>query len=171
MSKPVFLIGFMGSGKTTIGKKLARRLNKKFIDLDQLLVEQAGMSIPTIFEIHGEEHFRTLESKLLKEQIHHDTIVSTGGGSPCYFDNMDWMNKHGIPLHLNMSPKALYDRLRQSNIASRPALKGLEGEDLLTFIEEKLAERMPFYERAAIQVDQINTSLDHICALITNHDH
>jgi len=170
MSKPVFLIGFMGSGKTTLGKKLASRLNKKFIDLDQLLVERVGMSIPEYFEQHGEANFRTLESQLLKEQTTEDTIVSTGGGSPCFFDNMEWMKQNGLPLYLNLSAKALYDRLRQSNIASRPALKGLQGEDLLAFVTEKLAERAPFYEKATLHVDQINTSIENISILIENHD-
>lgn len=171
MSKPVFLIGFMGSGKTTLGKKLASRLNRKFIDLDQLLVERVGMSIPAYFEAHGEADFRALESKILKEQIAEDTIVSTGGGSPCYFDNMDWMKDNGIPLYLNLSAKALFDRLRQSNIANRPALKGLEGEALLAFITEKLAERAPFYEQAAIHIDQLNTPIESISTLIESHGH
>lgn len=169
MDKPIFLIGFMGSGKTTWGKKLANRLHKEFVDLDHVLVEKIGMSIPAYFQMYGEQKFRELESATLKEQITPNTVISTGGGSPCYYDNMAWINENGLSLYLYLSPKALYGRLSQSKIESRPALKGLQGEDLLAFIDEKLAERAPFYAQAHIQIDQINASLDSICQQIENY--
>lgn len=169
MGKPIFLIGFMGSGKTTWGKKLANRLQKQFVDLDQLIVQQVGMSIPEYFERYGEEQFRIVESKILKEQLNPDTIISTGGGSPCYFDNMDWINSHGLSVYLSLSPKALFTRLQQSNIANRPALKGLQGEALLAFIEEKLAARAPFYNQAQLRVDQMNATIDSIIQQIENY--
>lgn len=170
MDKPIFLIGFMGSGKTTLGKKLAKQLNKEFIDLDERIVKQIGISIPEYFELHGEENFRLLESKLLKEQSTENTVVSTGGGSPCYFDNMEWIRRNGIALYLHLTPNALFSRLQQSNINSRPALRGLQGESLLSFIQEKLNERAPFYQQAHIQIDQINTPLDIICQSIKNYE-
>jgi len=160
MNRPIFLIGFMGSGKTTLGRKLANYLQKDFIDLDQLIVERVGMSIPEYFEKNGEHQFRMLESQILKEQTAHHVVISTGGGSPCYFDNMDWILANGMAVYLHLTPKALHARLQQSKISNRPALKGLSGEELLQFIEEKLAEREPFYTRAHLHIDQLNTSVE-----------
>ena len=170
MDKPIFLIGFMGSGKTTLGKKLAKKLNKRFIDLDEEIVKSIGMSIPEYFEQYGEIEFRKLESKLLKEQTDGNTVVSTGGGSPCYFDNMDWIRNNGIALYLELTPKALHSRLQQSNIGSRPALGGLQGDALLEFIETKLQERAPYYLQAHIHIDQINTPLELICQSIESYE-
>ncbi|RZF57400.1 shikimate kinase [Sphingobacterium corticibacterium] len=169
MYKPIFLIGFMGSGKTTLGKKLANHLSMQFIDLDHLLVERIGMSIPEYFTAYGEQNFRELESKMLKEQHGKRAVVSTGGGSPCFFDNMQWILENGIAIYLYLTPKALYNRLQQSNIASRPALQGLRDEALLKFIEEKLGEREFFYKQAHIQIDQLNSSLDTICQSIETY--
>lgn len=170
MDKPIFLIGFMGSGKTTLGKKLADHLNLKFIDLDQMIVERIGMSIPEYFIQHGEQKFRELESQILKEQGRERTVISTGGGSPCFFDNMQWILENGISIYLHLTPKALHNRLQQSNIASRPALQGLRDEALLQFIEEKMGERDPFYKQAHIHIDQLNTSLDAICQSIETYE-
>ncbi|HLT88839.1 MAG TPA: shikimate kinase [Sphingobacterium sp.] len=162
MDKPIFLIGFMGSGKTTLGKKLANHLNLKFIDLDHLIVERIGMSIPAYFTQYGEQQFRELESQILKEQGGEQAVISAGGGTPCFFDNMQWILENGISIYLHLTPKALHNRLQQSNIASRPALRGLRDEALLQFIEEKLDERAPFYRQAHIHIDQLNTSVDAI---------
>ncbi|NQD71207.1 shikimate kinase [Sphingobacterium shayense] len=170
MDKPIFLIGFMGSGKTTLGKKLAKQLNKQFIDLDEKIVQYIGMSIPEYFNQHGESEFRKLESKLLKEQTDKNTVISTGGGSPCYFDNMEWIRNNGISLYLQLTPKALYSRLQQSNIGSRPALGGLQGDALLEFIESKLQERAPYYLQAHIHIDQISTPLEIICQSIESYE-
>jgi len=171
MNKPVYLIGFMGSGKTTWGKKLAKALDVPFIDLDHELVEKIGMSIPAYFSLHGEAQFRLLEQETLHASQNREGIISTGGGTPCYFDNMDWLLDNGTVLYLKHSPKSLWNRLSNSDIHKRPALMGLQGDDLLHFIEEKLEEREPFYNRAHIQVDQINTSLEDLVALVQNYDH
>lgn len=169
MDRPIFLIGFMGSGKTTLGRKLANHLQKEFIDLDHQIVERVGMSIPEYFALHGEEKFRLLESSVLKEQLHKDVVISTGGGSPCYFDNMQWILDNGLAVYLQMTPKALHSRLQQSKIEKRPALKGLSGEALLQFIEEKLHEREPFYKRAQLQIDQLNTSVEMLSQYIEQY--
>lgn len=170
MGKPIFLIGFMGSGKTTLGKKLARQLNKRFIDLDEKIVQAIGMSIPQYFTTYGESEFRLLESRILKEQTESNTVISTGGGSPCYFDNMEWIRNNGVALYLHLTPKALHSRLQQSNIENRPALGGLKGEELLTFIENKLNERAPYYEQAHIHIDQINTPIEIVCQSIESYE-
>ena len=170
MEKPVFLIGFMGSGKTTWGKKLANALSVPFIDLDHELVNKIGMSIPEYFQLHGEVKFRELEKEMLLEQENRVGIISTGGGTPCYFDNMDWLLNHGTVLYLKHSPKSLFNRLSNSDIKKRPALQGLQGEALLTFIDSKLNERAIYYDRAHIVIDQINTSLEDLVALVKQQD-
>lgn len=169
MDRPIFLVGFMGSGKTTWGKKLASALEVPFIDMDHLIVEKIGMSIPEYFKAQGEDAFRELEQAVMKEQEGRAGIISTGGGTPCFFDNMDWLLDHGTVLYLNHSAKSLWKRLSQSDVNKRPALKGFTGEQLLAFIEEKLQERAPYYNRAHIHVDQINTSLAELLNIVKDY--
>ena len=160
----------MGSGKTTLGKKLAKLLKLEFVDLDQVIVDRINMSIPDYFKLHGEEQFRKLEQEVLHEQAGQIAVISTGGGSPCFYDNMDWILQNGLSIYLVLSPKALHSRLEQSNIETRPALNGLRGEALLNFIQEKLSEREPFYKKADIHIDQLNTSLETRRQSIENHE-
>lgn len=169
MNKPIFLVGFMGSGKTTWGRKIANAMDLPFVDLDHEIVAQIGMSIPNYFEKFGEESFRKLESDFLKKQQDRKAIISTGGGTPCYFDNMDWIIENGVALYLYHTPKSLWSRLSQSDVSKRPVLKGLTGEELLLFIESKLAERSGFYEKAQIKFEQIHTPIEEIIELINNY--
>ena len=165
-SKPVFLIGFMGSGKTTWGRKLATKTERTFIDLDEEIVNEVGMPIPEYFAQHGETAFRTLESRVLKNlPIEEPDVVATGGGTPCYFDNMAWMNKRGKTIYLCMQPKALWSRLMQTDIAARPALGGLTGKALLDDITAKLEARTPHYQQATHIVDQLSMRLDDLVSL------
>jgi len=166
MNTPIFLIGYMGSGKTTVGKKLARRLHIPFIDIDEELTQAVGMSIPAYFEKFGEAQFRELERAQLKQYAHVHAIVSTGGGAPCFFDNMEWMNQHGLSVYLEHSPKSLWSRLVKTDTSSRPILAGKSEEELFAFITEKLAERAPFYEQAHIRINQIHAKVDDIAVLI-----
>jgi len=165
--KPVFLIGFMGSGKTTWGRKLATKTGRTFIDLDEVIVNEIGMPIAEYFVQHGEAAFRQIESHTLKNlSLTEPTVVSTGGGTPCYFDNMVWMNQTGTTVYFRLPPKALWDRLTQTDIASRPALKGLSGPALLADITAKLADRSPYYEQATHTVNQLSLQLDELADLI-----
>ncbi|MGV3763312.1 shikimate kinase [Parapedobacter sp.] len=165
-SKPVFLIGFMGSGKTTWGRKLALKTERTFIDLDDEIVKEAGMPIPEYFSQRGEHAFRTLESRVLKSlPLEEPAVVATGGGTPCYFDNLAWMNKAGKTIYLCMPPKALWSRLMQTDIAARPALGGLTGKALLDDITAKLASRTPYYQQATHIVDQLSMRLDDLISL------
>ena len=108
----IFLIGFMGCGKTTLGRKLASRLEYDFIDLDHVLEAEVGMSIAEYFSSFGEDAFRKLESEVLKKMDYPEhAVVSTGGGLPCFFDHMEWMNAHGKTVYIKLSPKTLADRL------------------------------------------------------------
>lgn len=146
----IFLTGFMGCGKTTLGRKLASRLGYEFIDLDHILEARAGMSIAEYFSRFGEHAFRTLESEVLKQTPYPaDAVVSTGGGLPCFFDNMQWINTHGRSVYIRLSPKALAARLENEK-AERPLLRNKHGDDLVAFIAEKLAERESFYNQATL---------------------
>ena len=163
----IFLVGYMGSGKTTMGRKLARRLGWSFVDLDHRIVAEIGMSIPEYFDAHGEEAFRDVERDLLRAlDLSGQVVVGTGGGTPCFHDNMAWMNAHGVTVYLRMSSKALWRRLGRSDVSTRPVLRGLKGEDLLRFIEEKLSTRSPYYEQAVITVDPIR---DNPADIIDNY--
>ena len=170
MNKPIFLVGFMGSGKTTLGKKLAHALHLPFVDLDQEIVEHLGMSLSDYFQQNGEEAFRKLENEYLKKQTGRRAIISTGGGTPCYFDNMDWINENGLSLYLYHSSKSLFSRLSQSDVNKRPVLKGLKGDELFEFIDSKLRERAAFYEKAKITFEQIHTPLEEVIQLIKNFE-
>ncbi len=144
----VFLIGFMGSGKTTIGKKLANYLKYDFIDLDKFIEARAGMTIVEYFAAHGEEEFRKMERDILqKTEYPENVIIATGGGAPTYHDNMEWMNEHGKVAYLSLSPKALASRLENST-TDRPLIRNLKGEELVDFITTKLKEREPFYSQS-----------------------
>jgi len=148
----VFLIGFMGCGKSTKAKQLAARLACPVIDLDAVIVEQEGKTIAEYFEAHGEASFRELESKTLKNFPYPATcVVATGGGLPCFFDNMEWMNKNGKTVYLHMEPSMLVSRLH--NRQKRPLIKDFNDEQLLAFIEKKLAERDPFYNKAKLIIN------------------
>ena len=156
MDTRIFLIGFMGSGKSTLGAQLARRVHYKFIDMDHLIEETAEMSIPEIFNEHGEEVFRKWEHDILYELCRRENLViSTGGGAPCHSQMMDLMNTHGTTIYLKLSPEALKTRLIQSS-TERPLIMGKSEPELLDFIKSLLEKRELFYKRAAHIVDGIN---------------
>jgi shikimate kinase len=158
----IFLIGFMGSGKTTLGRKLAARMGCEFIDLDHKLEQQVELSIAEYFSIFGEDAFRKLESEVLKKTIYSDNvIISTGGGLPCYFDNMEWMKANGKVIYIKLSPKTLADRL-ESGKEERPLLQDKHGDDLIAFIEQKLAEREGFYSQANIIADGLSLTAERL---------
>jgi shikimate kinase len=162
----VYLIGFMGCGKTSWGKKLAAGLGYNFIDLDHTLEAQVGCTIAEYFASHGEEAFRKLESEVLKTtEYPENVIVSTGGGLPCFFDNMDWMNSHGQTLYIQLSPKGLASRLENAK-TPRPVLQGKKGDELVAFIEHKLAEREGFYLQATHYVDGIDMSVEKLAEIV-----
>ena len=162
----IYIIGFMGSGKTTAGKKLASLLGWSFIDLDNKVEEHTGKTIPEIFLQNGEAFFRTTETGLLKElRSHTNSVISTGGGTPCYSDNMDHMLKTGLTLYLKMTPDQLKSRLSESK-GERPLLKDLDQERLQSFIEEKLADREKWYSQSEITVEGINLDINKLRLLV-----
>ena len=158
----IFLIGFMGSGKTTLGRKLANHLGWEFIDLDHKLEQQVELSIAEYFSFFGEDSFRKLEGEVLRKTIYPmNAVISTGGGLPCFFDNMDWMNQHGKTVYIKLSPKTLADRLENGK-EERPLLQEKHGDALIAFIEQKLAERETFYNQANVIADGINLTTEKL---------
>ncbi len=148
----IFLIGFMGSGKSYTARELARLLDIPALDLDDRIVAAAQRSIPDIFATAGEAYFRELEARQLRDlQNFPRAVVATGGGAPCYHQNMAWMNAHGITVFLDTAPALLAQRL-QGTEAQRPLLQSLP--DIHRFIDERLAERRPVYAKAQIIVQQ-----------------
>ena len=144
----IFLVGYMASGKTTLGEKLAYLLKYQFIDLDKFIQEQEGRTINQIFEEDGEEYFRKLERVYLHRIIDfEDVVISSGGGTPCFFDNMDQMNEYGQTIYINLHPKALISRLLTSD-DTRPLLAGKSENEMLDFVFQQLREREVFYKQA-----------------------
>ena len=131
----IFLLGFMGAGKSTFGKRLANALQYDFIDLDTEIAHQAGMSASAFISLKGENAFRELESTCLKSlKSPGNAVVATGGGTPCFFDNMDWMNKEGITIYINVPEGVLHQRLSM-DAGARPLLENKQGEELKLHIE------------------------------------
>lgn len=149
----IFLTGYMGAGKTTLGKAFARELGLSFIDLDWYLEERFHQTISQLFAERGEDGFRRLEQKMLHEVGDFENVViSTGGGTPCFFDNMDYMNAQGQTVFLDVDEETLFRRLRVAT-AQRPILRGKSETELRAFICEALAKRMPYYAQARYRFD------------------
>jgi shikimate kinase len=167
LTKHIFLVGFMGVGKTTNGKKLADLLNSDFIDLDDLFVSQEGISISEYFGTHGEENFRLREKDIL-QNLHTipPAVIATGGGAPCFFDNMEWMNQNGITIYLQMPPKALAQRLANSKKGKRPLIQHLNEDEILAFIDNKMVHRHPFYAKAHHHVNVIDLDLQQLISTL-----
>jgi shikimate kinase len=164
----IFLIGYMGSGKSTVGQLLATQLGYGFIDMDAHIEGKLFKTVSQIFAELGEEQFRLLEAQCLHEVAEFDRVViSTGGGTPCFFDNMEFMNKQGLTVYLKLSSAELAERLELSHAYKRPLLAGRKGEELKQFIAEGLTRREPFYSRAAYAVSgEIESTVAQICGLV-----
>ena len=158
----IFLIGFMGSGKTTIGRRLAYITGFDFVDTDRFIEMQQGMTIAEIFARQGEAAFREMECAILRDlQKREYAVVSTGGGMPCHGDNMDMMLAGGKVIYLNTSPQALSRRLIRSH-TERPLIKGKTEAELQAYILKQLSEREPVYARAHIVVQTESFSMDEL---------
>lgn len=150
----VFLIGFMASGKTTIGEELANTLGYQFIDLDDFIEEKYNKTIKMIFEYYGEDHFRQIENEALREisSIEGNIVVASGGGTSCFYNSVDFMNSIGITIYLRAEVAELVSRLIASK-KDRPLLWGKSEEELNNYIIRVLEERKKYYEKAKITVD------------------
>ncbi len=173
MSNLVVLVGYMGSGKSTLGGKLAQEIDVSFADLDQLIEQVEGKSVPEIFEKHGVLYFRKREKEVLESVLREKSmgVLSVGGGTPCYYDNMDLINKHALSIYLRANVPQLADRLFQERY-DRPLIKDLDSlETLQEFIGKHLFERKSFYEKAREIIDVGSINIDEalqICLQIVH---
>ena len=151
----IILLGYMASGKTSIGKKLAKRLNLSFIDLDDYIAEQENLSISEIFKEKGEIYFRKKEAHYLNELLKNDKsyILALGGGTPCYANNIKLINQFATSFYLKRSLKNTYNKLSKlKNKIKRPMIATISNADLKEFIAKHLFERAPYYEQASITI-------------------
>jgi shikimate kinase len=164
--KRIFLMGYMGAGKTTVGKDLAKLAELSFIDLDKHIEARYCRSVNRIFEELGEEEFRRIEQRMLHEvAAFENVVISTGGGVPCFFDNMVFMKKSGLTVYLKATADELAKRLETCK-QTRPVLQGKTGESLKRFIAESLNTRERFYNQADIIVDaEVMLTTADVCTL------
>lgn len=156
----------MGSGKSVVGRKLSSATGLDFIDLDNYIRKKEDKTINEIFDEEGEDYFRQTEHRLLKEIIEKDNfILSCGGGTPCFLDNMSLMKKNGITIYLQMSVGALHSRLLKSP-DNRPLLKKIPGNKLRSYIENTLKERDKYYSMAHHTVEAINLKISSVVKLL-----
>lgn len=163
----IYLIGFMGCGKTTLGKKVANKLKYDFIDLDQLIEKRASLTINEIFTKNGEESFRILEKQLLIEvSSSENTVVAVGGGTPCYFSNMEIMNQTGETFYLQRPVKELFNRIVNAS-DNRPLVKDKSEEELLVYIEDLLNKREEFYLKSKFTIPRNKLTVHDLVEIIT----
>ena len=172
--KRLFMIGYMGSGKTTLGRAYAKTAGLSFIDLDWYIEERSHRTVSQLFAEEGEEGFRRLERRMLHEVSEfEDVVIACGGGTPCYYDNMEFMQQAGITIFLDASQDVLFRRLKIAS-ANRPLLKGKTDMELRDFIAQGIEARMPWYGKAKLHIDacrlesrqQIAESIDLLSALL-----
>ena len=164
----IYLIGYMGCGKSTLGKKLARHAGLQFVDMDHYIEKRNCKTVPQIFAEEGEAEFRKKERKALEELSEFsDVVIATGGGAPCFFDNVELMNRTGKTIYLNINPKILAERLMKSK-TERPLIKGKSKEELVRFIDETLKRRNEFYTQAHYQITRPDIDLKEVMAMIQN---
>lgn len=162
----IYLLGFMGCGKTSLGKRLAQKLGFDFFDIDLGITEQTGLTVPEIFSQLGEKRFRELESQVLKSTANmENAVIATGGGTPCNPENMDFIKENGVSVYLRMSASSLAHRIVYSK-KSRPLLDHLSGEELLAEIENRLSAREPYYMQADCIVRGESVKPKHIISLV-----
>lgn len=165
--KNIILIGMMSSGKSTLGKKLARSLGYRFVDLDKLIERDQEDDIPSIFKQKGESYFRDIESRILKEIVpNHRIVLASGGGTPCFFDNMDYIKKLGISIFLDVPAEDLARRIENHGKDDRPILSNavsLEDE-----LRRRIEERRPYYSQADLTIKG-TTEVDDILKMINGY--
>jgi shikimate kinase len=163
----IFLIGFMGSGKTHWGKLLAAKLQLAFHDLDTVIAGKEQRSVSDIFSAKGEEYFRYKEKETLEEIVREQNsfILSCGGGTPCFFNNIEFMKKSGKVVWLNTSVDVLKDRLLKERM-SRPLIREIDGSDLKRYIIRKLSERRMYYQQADVVVNEESITSEEFIGLL-----
>lgn len=165
----LFLVGYAGSGKSTMAKRLSRRLQLKMIDTDKRVEKLEGATIADIFYYQGEEYFREAERRALESvESEGDVIVATGGGLPTWGDNMAWMREHGVVVYLRRSAEQILSRLSDYGREKRPMFRGKSDEELIEFMREQMAERERYYSEADITIECTALSDDDVVEKIIN---
>lgn len=152
MKEPIFLIGYMAAGKTSIGRLLSKSLNVEFNDVDKLIEEGENLTVDVIFEEYGDNYFRDLEAEMVLSHEFGGSVVSTGGGLPCFNDNMSKLLVQGTTIYLKASAETITDRLLSTDLSKRPLLKGVALDELSNNIMLKLKEREFYYSQAQFTV-------------------
>ncbi|MBC8112332.1 MAG: shikimate kinase [Verrucomicrobia bacterium] len=165
----IYLVGMPGVGKTTIGRQLAKQLNYDFVDLDEQIIAKTQKSIAEIFAEFDEDYFRKLESEVLHEtKLLSNSVIATGGGLPCFFDNMNFLNQQGISIWLQMGTDLLAERIFKGK-NTRPMFKGKTVEEIVQILAEKLAQREIFYRQARHHFEVENLHLETIIFALSAH--
>ncbi|MBR4844665.1 MAG: AAA family ATPase [Alistipes sp.] len=166
----LFLVGYAGSGKSSLAKRLSRKLGIKQLDTDKLVEEREGASVADIFFYQGEEYFRCAERDVVEELVNskYEGIIATGGGLPTWSDNMERMNEWGYTIYLRRSPEQILSRLSDYGREKRPMFRGKSDEELLSFMHEHLAQREPYYAQAKMVVDCDTMSDDDVVSYIAD---
>lgn len=165
----VYLVGFMGSGKSSTGKRIAALLGYGFADLDEMVEQEAGMAVSMIFSTYGEEWFREKEREVLHTTAGiDDFVIACGGGTPCFFNNMSFMKKKGITLYLEMEASQLAFRI-ESYAGTRPLIRDIPNDELIQWIENKLAERREYYELADIRTSGFNADPAELVTILQDY--
>ena len=159
----IFLIGFMGCGKTHWGKLLSRKLQMPFFDLDEMIVEREEKEITEIFAELGEEYFRMLEKDVLHmiTESHESFVMACGGGAPCFFNNIDYMKRNGTTVFINCSIECLHSRLVKEK-DKRPLIRSIPDDELKSYIINKYSDRKIFYQQANISLNEDDVTLDSV---------
>jgi len=159
----IYLLGFMGSGKTYWGRRLSEKLQLPFFDLDEQVETSEGKTINQLFAESGEEYFRLVEKDTLHilTESHDSFVMATGGGTPCYFNNIDYMNRSGITVWINTPLELIHERLLKEK-DNRPLLKEIGEAQLKGFILKKFSDRKIYYEQAEVIVDEADKNIDHM---------
>lgn len=166
----IYLVGFMGSGKSAAGKRLAKRLGYHFTDLDKMIEYQYKTSIPLFFEKYDENAFRLIEQKALHQTSSlRKAVIATGGGTPAFSDNMDFIIKNGLTIYIELAPKALSNRLSNAK-KKRPLIKKATSDELAAIIKEKLAQRESYYKKAHLIVQGINLQVSTLVQVIRDYE-
>lgn len=164
----IFLVGYMCAGKTTLGKVLAESFSYDFIDLDDYIAETQDLSVPDYFNLYGEESFRNTEYTSLRDLLSKENFVmATGGGTPCFFDNMNLMKEKGVTVYLKASEEELLERLKELR-SDRPLVKDKNTKELVSFVHEHLKGRIPFYEESHLTVDVDKWDVDVLSKEVIN---
>ena len=166
----IFLVGYAGSGKSSLGKRLARRMGLRFVDTDNVVEQRVGAPIADIFHYEGEEYFRIEERRAVEALANEgmDHIIATGGGLPTWRDNMEWMLRSGVTIYLRRTPEQILSRLSAYGREKRPMFRGKSDEELLEFMHQQMAEREKYYSQAHITVDCTTLSDDQVVEYIVN---